>query len=1179
MPFTPDQEKAIQLEGKDILVSASAGSGKTTVLVARVLRKIMAGISIDHLLIVTFTKAAAAEMKTRIKQHLVEQLKTKPSAYLQEQLNLVDTANISTIDAFCLEVIKRFYYVIDLDPSFSILTDETQRMLLEQRALKEAEADFIDKKEFKDFYDNFAGDRNADNARQLLLDLYDYALTKPNYKDWLNQLPRAYDNALTNGKLFQEKIKPYLQKVLSAKETELEKILANPFCQTKELAKMQQSFADFTTQLKIFLASLKQNCSYDILRKQLQQCVFTGRYAKSSKWDDNMLDFYQACQEIKNETKVLVFDCYSKFFAADSQEMKLINQKGSRFCKTIVKAENMLINHFEQLKAQAGFLDFSDLEQKAASILSQDTSEAELARNYYQNKFSEILVDEYQDINPLQESILRQLKCSNNHLFMVGDIKQSIYGFRQAAPDLFLKKYHDFATKDDCSRLILHDNFRSTQNVIGAVNHIFTPIMTTDFGGIDYRKEGQLHFGASYYPALDSQNSEFIFQEKQKAAVSQDQDEIKLIINRIHDLQKQNFQIYDTSLKSLRPIKYSDIAILTRSRSDNLEIMQDFSDAGIPLFLNDVQNYFQTFELTIMLNYLKIIDNPDQDIPLVSVLRSPIFGFDERELAQIRIRSKNTSFYSALTNYVSYHDDLSSKIKSFLNKLEDLRDFAINHRISELVWEIYEQTDLLEIMTAMPNGEQRRVNLEALYERADQFESAGFKGLYRFISFISRVREEKRDLAQPLVSKDATNSVHLMTIHGAKGLEFPLVFYLGLDHQFRLKDLTGDYLIAGNILGLTIKLAHYKVDSWQKSWNEVERYRQMLEEESRIMYVATTRAQQKLIMIAAIKNSDKQKKQWAQSKIDGILPLYYKLNARSPLSLIGPSLDFNEDKPVDKQKEQMQVIREENHAVGQHPDASKNVSEEINPLLTKTAAKLFDFEYPFNDAVKTASYQSVSEIKQLLIDPDEEKLANAHLISSQNRYLQNIDTKPQFLYQTKFTGAQIGTAMHLILQYFDYSANKNMKAINQEVQELIKKEKLQQEIVPSLKLDQILWFVQNDFTKNFSKYPENLHREEDFSSLIAASRLYPHFSDPNSKILVHGTIDGYYAAPDGISLFDYKTDYVDLKHKKEAIAAIKHKYREQLSLYEAALNSYSGKKVKHKYLILLSAKEIVELTD
>ena len=1201
--YTNEQQQAIDDRDLDILVSASAGSGKTTVLVERLMQEILTGTGVNELLVVTFTKAAAQEMKAKIKSALEQRLNKheKLKIDLREQLNLIDAANISTIDAFCLDVIHRFYYVIDLDPSFSVLTDETQAALMRERALQEIESEFLenDDQAFIAFYENFAGDRSAESARDLLLDLYNYAMAKPDYRDWLKSLPTQYEigDDVTHSKLWQKNIKPYLLTTFSDLKEKLEQLLATAAMETKELAKVKDSFQLFDKCLQNYLASIESDENYDKQRELLRSCLFTS-FRKSSKWDEDLLDFYEECVELKKDASEQVFTSFTSFYATDEKEQIALLNKGHQIMVAIVKAELALIERFDQLKRAENLVDYSDMEQFAYQILSQDTSNSQMARSFYQTKFKEILVDEYQDINPLQERILQLIKKDGqNNLFMVGDVKQSIYGFRQAEPSLFLHKYQE-AAKDENKqdeRILLSANFRSTKPVIKLVNQVFDHVLTTDFGGIDYQKEGQLVLGANYYPEKLPQASELIYSEKDGqdgSTNTEDEDEIDsaeiaMVINRIKQFKNENLQVYDTQTKEKRNFKYSDIAILTRSRSDNLAIMQEFAKNDIPLLVTDAKNYFQTLELTIVLNYLRIIDNPDQDIPLVAVLRSPLFNFTETDLAKIRVHSKNTGFYDALTSYVAVNDELSQKTKIFLNQLEELRHFAANHRISELIWSIYERTNLLEIMTALPNGKQRRVNLEALYERASSYESAGFKGLYQFINFIERMRRSQKDLAQPLVTKEAGDSVRLMTVHGSKGLEFPIVFYIGLQHRYQMRDLSGNYIINANNLGLTIRQEHYRADTLLKSYDNIAQKQQLLEEEARILYVGMTRARQKLILITEVKNYEKTRQKW-QNQLNGRqkLPLSSKLNATSSMSFIGPAINFDKYPEIKisditnslDEETPFLLVHYENEKISSEIAKTEEVaSDQDHALLTRIAPKLYDYDYPFRDASSTTAYQSVSEIKKAFNDPLETELENAHLLASTNRYLQPIETKPDFLFETKFTGAEIGTATHLLLQYYDYNQKGEPEQLELEIKDLIKQDKLNPEIVPSINQQQINWFVHSDFAKPFWQNPAQLKREVEFSSLLSASTLFNDFSDPNAKILIHGTIDGYFVEDDGIILFDYKTDHIDQHNLDLAIANIKQKYTGQLRLYERALNSFAEKPVKHKYLILLDAEKIVEI--
>ncbi len=1198
--FTREQNQAINDHGRDILVSASAGSGKTTVLVERVLRRILSGTPVSSLLIITFTKAAAREMKERIKQKISDQLEIEPdNQFLRNQLLDIDTANISTIDSFCLDVIRRFYYVIDLDPRFSVLTDETQAELLKERALREIESEYLeeDNQDFQDFYDNFSGDRDAEGARNLLLQLYNTATSEPNYETFLNNLANYYhvEDKLVESSLWQTQIKPLLIKEVSDLKDEVKKLFTFPEIDGADLSKVKENYDIFANRLDEFLKALEDDYSYNEIRASLMNCKFEKTVRKSKKWSEDSIAVYQESQDLKSDLNDQLKKIFASFFVVEEKEQIKVLKKSEKLVETIIGVEKKLIEKFSQLKREQNLIDYSDMEQFAFNILTTDTSNAHLAREYYQEKFNEILIDEYQDVNALQENIIRAIKKKGqNTLFMVGDVKQSIYGFRQARPDLFLSKYHAYGQDENSERIVLADNFRSTKRVTETVNVLFNPILTTNFGGIDYKKEGQLQFGADYYPADLPTASEYIFSDKKRTQSAYEEkygdeidfSEIQMVIARIKQLKKENFQIWDRRTQLKRPLEYSDIAIITRTRSDNLQVMQEFAKADLPLFVTDAQNYFQTFELIMIMNYLRLIDNPQQDIPLVAVLRSPLFNFKEPELAQIRVKSRSGNFYTALASFASVNSDLGKKCKGFLQQLETLRNFAATHRISELIWSIYEKTHLLEIVTGLPNGQQRRVNLESLYERATSYESAGFKGLYQFISFIERMRKNQKDLAQPLLSDKADNAVKLMTIHASKGLEFPVVFVMGLGHKYQTRDLSGNFTIGKDSLGLTVKEKDYRIDSLVKSVADVEKRQQMLEEEARILYVGLTRAQQKLILVASVNDLESKQKKWL-SEIDqrtNTLPLVKKINAQSPLDFLGPKLEQKHE--FDQKIDDMTLALEEQdrlyylkfnldfklEEIRAHNEDTQELSSKINTVVKD----LYDFYYPFGDATKTTAYQSVSEIKKVFNDPMDTELENSRLISSSNRYLQPIDETPTFLEEQKFTGAEIGTAMHLVLQYYNYEGSKNEKNLEEEIKKLVELGKLNPLMVPYLSKDALNWFVMSEFAKDFWKKPANLHRESQFSSLVNASELFNNFSDPAAKILVHGTVDGYFETDEGLILFDYKTDFVDKKHEEQAIKKIKQKYTGQLRLYEQALNEMTdSKKVIGKYLILLDAKKVV----
>ncbi|MCH3904390.1 MAG: helicase-exonuclease AddAB subunit AddA [Lactobacillus sp.] len=1184
--FTPAQTAAIETQGKNLLVSASAGSGKTTVLVERVIYELLHGQGIDHLLVITFTKAAAAEMKIRIKQRLLDMQDQLPAKrrWLQEQILAVDTANISTIDAFCLDLIKRFYYVIKLDPSFSILTDETQQELLKEKALQQVEENWLAEQPaaFKQLFNNFAGDRNFQQADDLLLDLYEEAMAKADYQAWLKSLPARYEldeDQLVQSKLWQTVIKPQINLQLANINEQLKPILDDPLLTSPDLQKVAQNFQGFAQNWQAFTHAVDSDQPYDQQRSLLQNCRFLLRTAKSKKWDEATAEFYEDSQTAKKAIKEAVLSLLAHFYAQPESDQIKALQAGQQLTQTIVAMETDFIAAYNQLKRQQTLLDYGDLEQMAYQILTMPTTQGQQARRFYQEKFAEILVDECQDINGLQDALINRLHGSSNHLFFVGDVKQSIYGFRQARPELFLQKYREYQASATDQCLHLAENFRSSPAVTKLVNQVFNGLMTKDFGGLDYEADSQLLAANHNYDQAPQAAELLLTPDNQQLSLSQ------LLIQRIQQLQAEHFQVYDGKLGRQRPLQYSDIAILTRSRSDNLEIMSAFAQAGIPLLITDAQNYFQTFELSIVLNYLKIIDNPEQDIPLVAVLRSPIFSFSTTDLAQIRVRSPRSDFYTAVSVYSLQKNELGQRCQRFLQQLNDLRTFARQHRISELIWSLYSQTHLLEIMTSLPNGRQRRVNLENLYERASSFESAGFKGLYQFIRFLNRMQSANKDLAEPLLSSEAGNAVKLLTIHGAKGLQFPIVFYTGLTHKFPRQDLQRDYVFDQQSLGLTIAEPEFKVDTLVKTAAAMHQQERMLAEESRITYVALTRAEQKLILVGQM--SDWQKTGTELSRkltAAGKLPAAEAVAANQPLDLIGGQLQLAEQvlhpiEQVDLAAEQspfllvMGQIDAEQEKTTQHKLATQKLR--VSAGLLNRVHDLFSFKYPNQAETTKAAYQSVSDLKRRL-DPDERELENSHLHQSTNRYLQPIETKPSFLYQDKFTGAQIGTAAHLVLQYYPYDAAQP-QPVSDTIKHLIETGKLNAELAQDLPLDALEWFVNSDFAKPFWQAPEKLHREVAFSGLLPAKRLFADVSDETAKILLHGTIDGYFETPTGIVLFDYKTDQVDPNQQAAAIEKIKQRYRQQLNLYAQALTSFSGRPVIGQYLILLAAQKCVKL--
>lgn len=1209
--YTKDQEKGINKKERDLLLSASAGSGKTAVLVERVINKIInQELNLNQLLIVTFTEAAAEGMSKKIKQALEKKLAHATDSnernFLVDQLQQLPTANISTLHAFCLSVIKRFYYVIDLDPSFSLLTDEVQAQLLKESALTTVFNRHLENHDevFQQVLDNFSTAKNIDGTEELVQKLYQSAIAQPNPTQFLEKIVAKYqdENYLKN--LITENLYPNLiAQIKSLRQT----VAVNKtidLTADKSIEKIYQALSSLDNSLLTIQQMIEQKSSFDDVRAAIFDLEF-ATIRKGQKMDEDTTADFLYLKEKRDQVKDVINKLKTNYFAIDFDAQKRIFEISKTLIEKIVEVTLEFKAEFDQLKRDRNFLDFNDLEQLSYTILSGDTTNTQLARDFYQNKFSEIMVDEYQDTNDIQEAIIQTIKKpGQNYLFMVGDVKQSIYGFRQAKPDLFIDKFNTFVESDSPQQKInLMENFRSTKPVINFVNHVFNNVLTKEFGGVNYQQDGQLVFGAEYYqddlPAaveialFDTDEAKTINQisADQNADFEElDVSEIKVVINRIKKMQDEHFQVSDVDDQGnriMRDFNLNDVAILTRTKSNNFDILDEFTKAGLAVDASDAINYFQTFELNVILSYLKIIDNPDQDIPLVGVLRSPLYNFNENEFAKIRIANPKNSFYTALTHFPAENDrELAAKISNFLAALNEFRGFEKTHRISELVWHIYESTHLMEIVLNMPNGRQRRVNLQALYERANNYEAAGFKGLYQFINFINKMRQKDKDLAQPLLTDEENEAITLSTIHKSKGLEYPIVFVVDLNHQFNLSDQNANYLIDDELgMGISVIDGFIKQEPLIKSLIRDKSQKKLNEEEARLLYVALTRAQQKLILVlnqskinlentnlGKIYQSDTRQKIAARKLSDFLIPSldlnnYISVNDLKLRDQINNELLVTKYQPEDLKVEQLQGQNLVDENLGTKFTEFNNIEQYVKDS--------YQFQYPFVDASKTTSYQAVSEIKQVFSDPDLIQLENAQVNAAQNRYLQPLNQAPDFINQTKFTPAQKGTAVHLILQKHDFNRAFDQNTLAFEVQSLVEQGLLNQNLAAELDLSQIAEFLQSDFARTIAQNAKTLEREVSFSSLIKADQLFQDFSDPTSKILVHGTIDAYFINDNQITLWDYKTDHVP--NNPTAIKEFLAKYQGQLNFYQKALEEIYRLPVTQKSIVSLSLNQTFSL--
>ncbi|WP_099974795.1 helicase-exonuclease AddAB subunit AddA [Lactobacillus terrae] len=1194
--WTEDQEKAIYHTGHDILVSAAAGSGKTTILIERIVELLKNGSSIDSLLVSTFTKAAANEMKERLEVRLKEltrepELNPDLKKHLQSQIYKIPMANISTLHSFFNTIIEKFYYVINLDPSLQLITDDTQIQMLKDQAIENVFSDYYEKddSDFLNVVDNFSNDRSDEGLITLIDQLYNFAITNTDTEKWLNSLSSFYnlEDPFETSDFYKYTLIPNLKLNISSLIDELTEIY---YLSQEDLlsSAYTEAVSSALNDLKQVYSEIEEK-SFDEIRDYFQNFKMASakRISKEDKEGEDPT-LVEALKEQIKSWKDSLKKISENYFSMDAKLLTSVSNSSANIIAKLVEIEIKFINEYKSLKLANDLMDFNDLEHYAYDILNTEIDGENIAQDYYQNKFSEIMLDEYQDVNAMQENIIQKIKTESNHLFMVGDIKQSIYGFRQAAPYIFAQKYRDFQKDDNDSELIqLSMNFRSAVDVDNFVNTIFERIMDEKIGEINYDNDAKLVPGTSFPEDTDTKNEFYLINNDENSDKRQDQ--IDFTISKIQKMISDKFEIYDTKLKEKRPIKYSDIVILARNKSMNTDMVSSFAKADIPLLVTASENYFQTTELQILVSFLKIIDNPIQDIPLVAVLRSPIVKLGERQLAEIRLASKGTNFYNAVKSYVEKNDDeLANNLNNFLNLLDNYREYSNKNSITQLIWKIYKETGILDYISGMPGGKQRAANLNALYQRANSYEKNRSRGLHDFITYIEKLEQNDKDLAQPSSIDNEDNTVKVMTIHGSKGLEFPVVFFVGLGSKFNNRDV-----ISANILDTQLGIGidytdqqkHVKYKNIQKVIISNKKNISSISEEMRLLYVALTRAKQKLIMVGSDKTPETILNKWdsASANDNGLISVASRLNSRTFQDLIGIStLQSKQIKNYDENTFYnsncaltFELIFEKNFASAKQVSNIVESSFELTNLFKTTVQNILNFDYSYQSAVNTTAYQSVSEIKRVFSDPDEDSMLYLEQGSQSNRIVQNSFDKPNFLKTTESVSpAQVGSATHLILQKINIKHKPTTQDFNELVNRLIQNQTFTKEIAQKVDVNALVNMYNSDLGDQIIKNNENVSREYAFSLLIPSDKLFKNNDDSHDKILVHGIIDGLIEYEDHVVIFDYKTDNIKSEdHQSELIK----EYSGQLNLYEIAIQNILNKPVTGKYLYFLNNNNLVNL--
>ena len=1220
--WTNEQLQAIQEKDSNILVAAAAGSGKTAVLVERIIHKIIdEQMDIDKILVVTFTNAAASEMRERILEAIYKKLEENPeNVHLQRQIILLNKASICTIHSFCLDVIHNHFYEIDLPSNFKIV-DTAEIDLLKQEVLDDLfEQKYTENdKDFIELLENYTNYRGDEALQELVLKIYKFIQSSPFPIKWLQEkleLLKIEDKDISQtiwGKLIIQAVEDDIQESIMQLETVKSKMALYP-----EMTKFYQKICEDL----IIIKDLQNYNSWDELYIKLLNFNF-------SKWpvDKKVTnDLKEDSKEIRDKVKKHIKEKTAKLLSCSQEQavkdLKIITPILEKLANLVTE----FTKNFAEKKKEKNCIDFNDIEHFALKILLDENNNPTEVAKKYKEKFEEIAIDEYQDSNLVQEAILTSISKGNN-IFMVGDVKQSIYKFRQARPELFLQKYDEYKnkeekTQEDNLKIQLFRNFRSRQNILNITNLVFESIMSKELGDINYNENEYLNYGANYpepeeiknyagiaeLDIIDLKEDESITafegeeDEEEQERVEDDVLEAKFVANKIQELLNSDYMVFDKK-QGYRKIRPKDIVILLRATSNLSPIYEkELSDLELPVFSDTSGTYLDTVEIQTILSVLKIIDNPLQDIPLVVVLRSSICNFTDNDLITIRLTDRNCNFYEALIKTrIIFDGDLKDKIESFLEKLEKWKSISQYMPLDEFIWQIYLDTGYYQYVGLLPNGAMRQANLKTLFEKAKQYEKASFKGLFNFIQFIDKLKKQNGDLASAKLIGENEDVIRIMSIHKSKGLEFPVVFLCNSHKKFNMQDLNDNILLHQDIgFGPTIMDTTKKIkySSIAKDAIKLKMKQETLSEEQRILYVALTRAKEKLYITGRSKDftkyvQDKNKvlemyesenikldaklMKKANSYLDWIMCVYL-FNQGRTITLKGEQYKLSDiiTLNVSNKKDLLKTLAKEEvveqidlkEKIGQ---ILKNKSDEENKKSEQALKELLEWKYDYIVDTTLPTKSSVTKIKQEKIKLEE---ILKGIESEEVEYKKSYT--PKFMQEDKkISNAEKGTLVHLCIQRLDERKDYELKDIQNMILNLVEKEIITKNEADAIDVNLIYQYTKSQLFEELRQAKE-VHKEQPFYINIPAKDVVSEAENSKKNILVQGIIDLYYIDKnDNLVLIDFKTDYIS--NEPNAKEKILEKYKVQLEIYKTALEQALGRKVNKTAICLVKDEYYLEI--
>lgn len=1253
--WTTEQQQVIDLRNRNILVSAAAGSGKTAVLVERIVKIITDKnhpVDIDHLLIVTFTNAAAAEMRERIGNAIEKALDEQPgNEHLLRQLTLIHNAQITTIDSFCLYVVRNHFHEIDLEPNFRIGDEGELKLLREDVLGRVLEQNYEEPSEaFSDFVEGYASGRTDAALNEMILQLYEFSRSYPWPEKWLDSFVGIYRIENREELDRAEWLAPLTENICFVLK-DCEQLLKQALAITQ-----QDDGPDMYE--KAVQSDLEK---YEGLSRLTSFCELSGalsdiKYDRlaSSRGFEGDPDKLELVKSLREQAKDVVKKLCKQYFFCSPEMMIEQLERTEPMLEEVVRLTKQFADEFAAAKRRKNLVDFHDVEHFALQILvDEETEKAKKTAEEFRDTFEEIMIDEYQDSNEVQETLLRSIsreERGENNIFMVGDVKQSIYRFRLARPELFMKKYDSYSLEESTTqRIDLHKNFRSREEVLTCTNDIFYKIMARSLGNVEYDAEAALYPGASYPVSADfipeillaDSNDELL---EDTELTDKKTLEAKIVAEEIKHLMKTQ-PVTDKEAGTLRAARYSDIVILLRSLSGWADsLVEVLNENGIPAHTVSSTGYFSTVEVQTVLSMLRLLDNPRQDIPMAAVLRSPMAGLTDEELAVLRLEDGSVPFHEAVLELAEglyeedgqkeisdseadseadqkqgrnadgkKEDDIETtahrKLLKFYKKYRQLRQLVPDTPIHELIEIILRETGYGHYVAAMPAGNRRTANLNMLLEKAAAYEKTSYKGLFHFVRYIDELQKYDVDFGEADMVGENEDVVRIMSIHKSKGLEFPIVIVSGMGKNFNKQDTRSKMVLHPELgIGLDYMDGKKRIKSPTIAKKAIAKQIDLenLGEELRVLYVALTRAKEKLILTGTLKDAPEKLeffRQQANLSKAADRPLSYltREGASGYLDWILPAvLSYGDKYPVRIVEAAELVLDEVENQLEQNEDLTERIGEikAADPQLVGQLKQRFSQRYPYQVDVLRKNKYSVSELKHRAMrekfEAEQEETIPAFLEEPVTPtiplFIQREESVEQ---ETANRGALRGTAVHRVMECYDFASEKS---VHEQMEAMEKEEKIIADMRALVKEQIVADFVSSETGKRMALAQRGgaLYREKPFvmgfteeelenygfgadSNTDSCENIYEKTDSDQEKeeqkkvrheedlTLIQGIIDVFWIEKDGIVLLDYKTDRV--QQAKELI----DRYETQLKLYADVLERVFGaRKLKVKEILIYS---------